>query len=198
MAGGGEEFLHQRTHPRLGVQQGKGETLGETVVVEHEGMEGNAASAFPVHLGTGKPVGFRGLILCPWSLPPAGQNPSPTPTPPTRAPPLHSAEVEVFSTSEVLYTSAEALLPTCCLSPSAHVLGRGPAPRLNVTPPRSCPTLKRHSPTRLGTALPKTLSLPKFHLLPKFHPHSQGFFFFCVVLFYLVAVVSIIVLFFLI
>ena len=48
-----------------------GETLGDTVGEGHEGAEGNGASTFPVHLGTGKPVGLPGLILCPWSLPPA-------------------------------------------------------------------------------------------------------------------------------
>ena len=55
-------------------------TLGE-MGVGREGTEGNGASAFPVHLGTGKPVGLLDLILCLWSLPPAAQSPSPAPKP---------------------------------------------------------------------------------------------------------------------
>ena len=39
------------------------ENLGETLGEGHEGTEGNGARAFPVHLGTGKPVGLPGLIL---------------------------------------------------------------------------------------------------------------------------------------
>ena len=61
-----------------------GETLGEMVGEGHEGMEGNAASAFPVHLGTREPLGLPGLILCVQILPPAVQSPSHTPTPPTQ------------------------------------------------------------------------------------------------------------------
>ena len=53
-------------------------------------MEGNVASAFPVHLGTGKPFVLLGLILCPRSLPPAMQSPSPSPILPPRAQSLHS------------------------------------------------------------------------------------------------------------
>ena len=67
-----------------------GENRGEMVGEGHEGTKGNGASAFPVHLGTGKPVELLGLILCPRSLPPATQSPSPTLTPPPRAPPLYS------------------------------------------------------------------------------------------------------------
>ena len=77
------------THLWLRVLQRRGETLGETVGEGNEGTKGNRTSAFPVHLGTGEPVGLPGLILCPWSLPPAMQNPSPAPTPPPRALPLH-------------------------------------------------------------------------------------------------------------
>ena len=65
-------------------------TLGETMGEGHKGTEGNRASTFFVHLGTRRPVGLQGLILCPQSLPPAMQNPSPAPTPPPKAPPLHS------------------------------------------------------------------------------------------------------------
>ena len=46
------------------------------------GMEGNLASAFPVHLGTGEPLRLPGLILCPQSLPLASYSPSPAPPPP--------------------------------------------------------------------------------------------------------------------
>ena len=53
------------------------------------GMEGSMASAFPAHLGTREPVELPGLILCPQSLPPATQSPSPAPTPTCRALPLH-------------------------------------------------------------------------------------------------------------
>ena len=70
--------------------RGPGETMEEMVGDGREGMEGNGASAFPVHLGTGKPVELLALILCPRSLPAAAQSPSPAPTPPPRAPPLHS------------------------------------------------------------------------------------------------------------
>ena len=67
-----------------------GEILGETVGEGHKGTEGNVASAFPVHSGTGQPVRLPDLNLCPRILPPAMQNPSPAPTPPPRAPLLHS------------------------------------------------------------------------------------------------------------
>ena len=63
-----------------------GENLGEMVGEGHKGMEGNGTSAFPVHLGTGEPVGLLGLILCPQSLLPAMQSPSPAPTSPTQGP----------------------------------------------------------------------------------------------------------------
>ena len=72
----------------------------------HGGMEENAASAFPVHLGTWELVGLPGLILCPQSLPPAMQSPSPAPRPPPRAPPLHSE------------TPSET--PSNCAGPKAH------------------------------------------------------------------------------
>ena len=57
---------------------GTGEILGWG---RREG-EGNVASAFPVHLGTGEPVGLPGLILCPGaSLLPCRAQASPrTPT----------------------------------------------------------------------------------------------------------------------
>ena len=138
---------------------GTGETLGETVGEGRKGTEGNTASAFPVHLGTGEPVGLLGLILCPLSLPPAVQSPGPTPTPPPRAPPLHS-ETPSESPSNTLglnpthTPSLRALPPNSGTphprgppfhvrrSPSMRVLSRGPAARANVTPhlPRSRPT----------------------------------------------------------
>ena len=164
-----------RTHPWLGLQQRRrGETLGETVGCG--GMEGKGASAFPVHLGTGKPVRLPGLILCPWSLPPATE-PKPHPYTPPRAPPLHletpSTPLAHPHSGPYLQTpelhTREALLSTCCPSPSEQILSRGPTPCLNVphlgptprpfltawilslgpapclksppNPPRSCPTL---------------------------------------------------------
>ena len=66
-----------------------GETLGEMVRDRHKGMEGNMASAFPVHLGTGEPFRLLGLIFCPRSRPSGVQNANPAPTPPPRALPLH-------------------------------------------------------------------------------------------------------------
>ena len=93
MAGGGREgrsSYTQQDPPTVRGPAGMVETLGETGWEESGGMEGNAASTFPVHLGTGEPVGLPGLILCPQILPPSAQNTSPTPTPPHRAPPLHS------------------------------------------------------------------------------------------------------------
>ena len=50
------------THPWLGVQQGWGRPWGRWGLCR--GMVGNAARAFPVHLGTEEPVGLTGLILC--------------------------------------------------------------------------------------------------------------------------------------
>ena len=44
----------------------------------------------PCPLRHREPVGLPGLILCPRSLPPAAQNPSPATTPPPGALPLHS------------------------------------------------------------------------------------------------------------
>ena len=118
------------------------------------GTEGNVASTFPVHLGTGEPVGLPGLILCPQSLPPAMQSPSPAPTPPSRAPPLHSETPSETSSNTLglnpthrsspgpyLQTSElhtpEVPLWTCCFS--LQVLSRSPAPRLNIVPPRPRP-----------------------------------------------------------
>ena len=102
------------THPRLGVQRWRGETLGETVGEGREGMEGNGAGAFPGHLGNGKPVGLLGPILCPQSLPAATQSPSPAPTHPPRALPLHSE-----SPSETP-SNTLGLNPTHTPSPRAH------------------------------------------------------------------------------
>ena len=95
-----------------------GETLGEMVGEGHKGTEGNVASAFPVHLGTGEPAGLPGLIFCPWSLPPATQNPIPAPTPPPRALPLHSE------------TPSET--PSNCTGPKPHphTLTQGPTAKL--------------------------------------------------------------------
>ena len=69
---------------------GMRETLGETMV-GGGGTEGNVASAFPVQLGTREPLGLRGLNLCPQSLHPAPQSPSPIPRPTPSALLLHAA-----------------------------------------------------------------------------------------------------------
>ena len=58
---------------------GMGETLGEMVGERHEGMEGNGASAFPVHLGTWEPVG-------PLEPPSCHTEPKPRPYTPTQGP----------------------------------------------------------------------------------------------------------------
>ena len=52
---------------------------------------GSTASTFPAHLGTGELVGILGLILCPQSLHPAPQSPSPIPRPTPSALLLHAA-----------------------------------------------------------------------------------------------------------
>ena len=80
----------QRDPPTVRCPAAMGETLGETVGEEREGTERNVASTFPVHLGTREPTGLLGLILCPWSLPPAAQSQSLTSTPPPRALPPNS------------------------------------------------------------------------------------------------------------
>ena len=82
----GKRSYTQRDPPTVRGPAAKEETLGDTVGKERRGTEGNMASAFPVHLGTGEPVGLPGLNLCPRSLLPAAHSPSPTPSPP----PLHS------------------------------------------------------------------------------------------------------------
>ena len=153
--GRGGVLTPSRTHPLLGVQQGWGRPW-ERCWGGHRRMEGNTASAFAVHLGTREPVGLPGLILCPQSLPPATQSPSPTPTTPLRPLPLqmetHSENPSDCSgpkpdtytltqglTSKFRTPHSETPLWTCCLSPSAQVLSRGPAPHLNVAPPRPRP-----------------------------------------------------------
>ena len=88
--GEGRSSYTQWDPPTVRGPAAMGETLGKMVGEGPKGMEENAASAFPVHLGTGKPVGLLGLILCPRSLLSATQNRSPTPTPPPRTRPLHS------------------------------------------------------------------------------------------------------------
>ena len=84
---GRSSYTQRDPHMVRGPVQGKpwGRRCGRGTK-EQKGM---GASAFPIHLGTGKSVGLPGLILCPRSLPPAPQSPSPTLTPPPRALPLH-------------------------------------------------------------------------------------------------------------
>ena len=79
--GEGRHSYTQRDPPTVRGPSGTGETRGEAVGEGREGTEGKGASAFPVHLGSGVPVGIPGLILCPWSLPPATQSPSLAPHP---------------------------------------------------------------------------------------------------------------------
>ena len=121
-----------------------------------EGTEGNGASAFPVHLGTGEAVGLPDLILCPWGLPPAAQSPSPAPTPPHKALPLYletASENPSYSAGpkphpHTLTLGLTSKLPNSTLqrqpfgpaaSTSGRVLSRGPAPRLNIVPSRPRP-----------------------------------------------------------
>ena len=171
MLGEGRSSYTQGDPPMGRGPPAMGETLREMVGEGRKGMEGNGASAFPVHLGTRKPVGFLGLILCPRSLPPAAQSPSPAPTPPPRAPllpseipsetpsntlglnPTHTPSSGPHLQTPELYTP-DALLSTCCLSPSAQVLSRGSTPMLDVPQPRPRPTFKRHPPTHPGPAPP--------------------------------------------
>ena len=132
-----------------------GETLGEMVGEGNEGTEGNGASAFPVHLGTGKPVWLLHLILCAWSLPPAMQSPIPAPTRPPMALPLHlETPLRCAGPKPHPHTLTQgptsklpnSTLRICCLSPSVQDLNRGLASRLNVAWPRPCLRLKRHPP----------------------------------------------------
>ena len=104
------------THPWLGVQWGGGRPWGRW----WGGTEEWKGSVFPVHLGTREPVGLLGLILCPRSLPPAAQSPSPAPTSPARALPLHSE-----TPFETPY-NALGLNPTHTPSPRALPPNSGP------------------------------------------------------------------------
>ena len=142
--GEGRSSYTQWDPPTVRGPAGIGETLGEMVGEGHKGTEENAAGAFPVHVGMGLP----GLMLCPRRLPPAAQSPGPAPTCPPRAPPLRSETpsnvlglnpTHTPSSGPYLQTpelhTPDVLLSTYCLSPSAQVLSRGPAPCSNVTPP---------------------------------------------------------------
>ena len=136
----GRSSYTQQDPPTLRGLEVMGETLREMVGEGHKGTEGNGAIAFPVHLSTGKPVGLLGLILCPQSLPPAKQNPSPAPTPPPRALPLHSET----------HTNALGLNPTN--TPSLRVLplnsrtphSRGPPFDVLPLPFHGGPTQRSH------------------------------------------------------
>ena len=55
--GEGRSSYTQRDPPTVRGPAGTGETLGETVGEGRRGMEGNVASAFPVHLGIGSMLG---------------------------------------------------------------------------------------------------------------------------------------------
>ena len=125
-----------------------GGTRGETVGEGHEGTEGNGASTFPVHLGTGEPVGLLGLILCPRSLPPAMQSPSPAPTPPPRAPSLHAETPSNALGLNPTHTPSLRALPPNSRTPHSrgppfHVL---PLPFHTGPKQRPHPKLKRHQP----------------------------------------------------
>ena len=61
--GEGRTSYTQWDPPMVRGSASMGETLGEMAGEGHEGTEGNGASAFPVHLGTGEPVALLGLIL---------------------------------------------------------------------------------------------------------------------------------------
>ena len=154
--GEGRSSNTQRDPPMVRGPVATGEALGEMVGEGVEGMEGNTASAFPVHLGTGEPAGLLGLILCPWSLPPAAQSPSPAPTPPPRAPPLHSeAPSNMLGLNPTHKPSLRALPPNSrtphSRGPPFHVL---PLPFCTGPKQRPRPTLKCHRPTHLGPAPP--------------------------------------------
>ena len=145
--GEGRSSYTQQDPPTVRGPGATGKTLGETVGEGHEGMEGNRANAFPVHLGTRKPVGLWGLILCTWSLPSATQSPSPAPTPPPRALPLHSETPSNELGLNPTHTPLVRALPPNSGSPHSkgppfHVLPlpfwagpkQGPHPHLNVPP----------------------------------------------------------------
>ena len=112
-------------------------------------MEGNTASVFPVHLGTREPVGLPGLILCPWSLYPAVQSPSPAPIPPPRALPLH-LETPSETPSNMLglnptHTPSLRALPANSRTPHSRgpLLDVLPLPFHTGPKQTSCPTFER-------------------------------------------------------
>ena len=159
MAGGGEESYTQWGPPTVRGPAGMGDILGETRGGGRGGMEGNLASVFPVHLGTGE---FPGLILFPRSLPPAAQSPSPAPTPPPRALPLHSETPSESPSNHAGPKPHPHALTQGLTSKLGNSTFRGPsvggatsplsragpkqgsAPCLNITLTRPCPTLKSH------------------------------------------------------
>ena len=106
VSGGGSSYT-QRDPPRVRGPAVIGETLGRC-----GGTEGNGTNTFPVHLGTGEPVDLPGLILCPLSLPPATQNPSPAATPPPRTWPLHLETPSALRLNPTHTPSLRALSPT--------------------------------------------------------------------------------------
>ena len=135
---------------------GTGETLGEMVGAGHGGAEGNVASTFSVHLGTGEPIGLWGLTLCPQNLPPAAQNPRPTPTPPPRALPLHLETPSNALGLNPTHTPSPRALPPNSRTPHSRgsPLDLLPLPFHAGPKQRPCPILECQPPTRLGPAPP--------------------------------------------
>ena len=138
----------QQDPPMIRCPAGMRETLGE-MGVGCRGMEGNAASTFPVHLAQGSLLGSH-LILCPQSLPPAAQNPSPAPTPPPRALCLHS-ETPSETPSNVLGLNPTYTPSSRALAPNSGTPHSG-GPPLDMLPfpfhegpkQRACPRLEHH------------------------------------------------------
>ena len=92
-----------------------------------EGTEGNGGQCFPCPLRHPELFGPPSLILFPRSLPPATQNPSPTPTPPPRALPLH------------LETPCETPSNALRLTPTHTPSLRAPPPNSGTPHPRRPP-----------------------------------------------------------
>ena len=165
--GEGRSSYTQRDPPTVRGPAATGETLGETVREGCGGMEENMASAFPAHLGTRNPVGLPGLILCPRSLPPATQSPSPANTSPPRAPPLHSeTPSNALGLNPTHTPSLRALPPNSgtlhSRGPPFHVLPlpfhagpkQRPHPMLQPGPTKAPPHTQTSPPICLGPIPP--------------------------------------------
>ena len=127
------------THPRLGVQWGRGDPGGDGE--GHRGTEGNAASVFPVHLAP------RPNHL-PSEPPSCRAEPKPRPYTPPRAPPLHSeTPSNALGLNPTHSPSPRALQPNSrtphSAGPPSYMLPlpfctgpkQRPTPCLNVAPP---------------------------------------------------------------